>query len=105
LKSIIITLVTAVKVTKGCGVYTDCRCTMADGSINNTITADACRAWDKSVHPNSDTAIFAAPVDHDNIAWCTKVGESLLHAIDNCEFRKLCTAAGATGHDSWCRGK
>ncbi|KAK2005501.1 hypothetical protein LZ32DRAFT_612055 [Colletotrichum eremochloae] len=110
IQALIVTLAARVQVTKACAEYLKCRCTMADGSINNNFTEQACaKVLSNTRGAAGDGATAFQPVtDGNNTAWCNYGHGPVLKAffyLDNCGFREVCAAVGATGSDSWCEGK
>ncbi|KAK1973236.1 hypothetical protein LZ30DRAFT_611405 [Colletotrichum cereale] len=107
IQALIVALVASVEVTEACGLFRQCRCTMADGSINNTVTEIACqteRDNTQNAHGSDSTALLPS-TDANNVTWCNKGRGNAGHTtinVDNCAFRETCTALGATGADSWC---
>ncbi|KAK2021583.1 hypothetical protein LX32DRAFT_646310 [Colletotrichum zoysiae] len=108
-KALVITLAATVKVAKACADYSQCRCTMADGSINATITTQACALYHKAAGLDGTSGFGLTPaLDDDNVVWCVDgdVDDGKRHTyVDNCKMREFCTQAGATGNDSLCRVK
>ncbi|KAK1974448.1 hypothetical protein LZ30DRAFT_740476 [Colletotrichum cereale] len=104
-QALILALVTSVK---ACALYNQCRCTMADGSVNNTITEIACQTKHDNIQGANDlgSTAFLPTIDAENVTWCNS-GRSgkIFFYVENCGFRETCTASGATGADSWCQGK
>ncbi|EFQ36729.1 hypothetical protein CGRA01v4_12241 [Colletotrichum graminicola] len=97
-------LIAGVKVAEACSLFDNCRCTMADGSINNDITTAACASKRTAADlDGSDSTAYTITTDSSNTATCQSgfVGKDDL-TLDNCDFRERCTAAGATGSDSLC---
>ncbi|KAK1975282.1 hypothetical protein LZ30DRAFT_738046 [Colletotrichum cereale] len=105
IQTLIVALVASVEVTEACGLFKQCRCTMADGSIPNNITETVCQTKRDTIqgaNREGSTALLPS-TDENNVTWCNagKAGKTFINN-DNCAFREACTAAGATGADSWC---
>ncbi|KAK2035506.1 hypothetical protein LX32DRAFT_700335 [Colletotrichum zoysiae] len=107
-KTLIITLAAGAKVAEACGKYGYCRCTMADGSINNNVTTVACQKYHTSIGLDGTRATaITTTIDSGNTAWCSQGIFDDYHtgAPINCKMRDFCKEAGATGEDSWCELK
>ncbi|KAK2016482.1 hypothetical protein LZ32DRAFT_668766 [Colletotrichum eremochloae] len=108
IQTLIVALAAGVQVTEACARYLQCRCTMADGSINNTITEAACTYELKNTRgaQGDGSTAFQPSTDSNGTTWCNN-GYNGKEAFfpDNCSFRDACTASGATGSDSWCQEK
>ncbi|KAK1584981.1 uncharacterized protein LY79DRAFT_560011 [Colletotrichum navitas] len=108
IKALIVALVAGVEVTEACAPYRRCRCTMADGSINNTITEQACTRELENTRgaKGSNSKAFQISTGDNGTEWCNwgHSGKTTFY-IDNCKFRESCAAWGATGSDSWCVDK
>ncbi|EFQ33019.1 hypothetical protein CGRA01v4_00500 [Colletotrichum graminicola] len=108
IKALIVALVAGVEVAEACALYHTCRCTMADGSINNTITEQACARELANTRGASgdNTQAYQITKDTNSTEWCNWGfnGKTAFY-VDNCSFRESCTAWGATGSDSWCEDK
>ncbi|KAK2017096.1 hypothetical protein LZ32DRAFT_600724 [Colletotrichum eremochloae] len=94
-----LTIALVISTTEACSSYRQCRCTMANGAINNTITAMAAQKLiDKKEYSDEDTSF---PISQDG-QWI-QTGKDMRKCkiyLDNCDVREACTAAGATGADS-----
>ncbi|KAK2033873.1 hypothetical protein LX32DRAFT_634822 [Colletotrichum zoysiae] len=109
INALIVTLAATVKVAEACALYGNCRCTMADGTTNNTITEQACAKYHTEIGlDGTDSTAYTPHVDSDGVTWCTlgriNENQNIVH-VDNCSMREYCTAVGATGADSWCKDK
>ncbi|KAK2036125.1 hypothetical protein LZ31DRAFT_617772 [Colletotrichum somersetense] len=107
-KSLIITLAAGAKVAQACAQYGYCHCTMADGSVNNTITTAACAKYYSAAGLDGTRATaITTTIDNQNKAWCSQgiFDDNQKGVVDNCEMRRHCKEAGATGEDSWCEYK
>ncbi|KAK1964264.1 hypothetical protein LY78DRAFT_659521 [Colletotrichum sublineola] len=107
IKALIITLAASVSVTEACALYGNCRCPMAGGVINDTITEAACTMYRKATHLDDSYSTAYRIKVVDNVAWCRQGWDRLNQQVvlSNCDFRYFCTKAGATGNDSWCKDK
>ncbi|KAH8745768.1 hypothetical protein BGZ57DRAFT_214131 [Hyaloscypha finlandica] len=86
--------------TLACSNYAVCYCQTSDGKFDNTATKTVCDGYGKergqlvyaTIHYGDDT----------NNQECLEVHSRW----NNCEWRRRCTDAGATGSDSqcWCKG-
>ncbi|KAK1999141.1 hypothetical protein LX36DRAFT_655853 [Colletotrichum falcatum] len=84
----------------GCAAYRNCHCYNDDGNPNDAATQTVCERFD------SGSTSFADGV-------CNYVGKDSVargkyiyyYGMDNCDWRDMCTAAGATGADSSCDDK
>ncbi|KAK2013498.1 hypothetical protein LZ32DRAFT_617615 [Colletotrichum eremochloae] len=96
IKALVIALVAGAA--EACAKYNRCRCTMADGAINNTITAQA----KDYIHNNISGGDFPTVADNNNTLWIKSYYPSVgyLKGVDNCDARVACIAVGATGEDS-----
>ncbi|WDK10706.1 hypothetical protein CGRA01v4_01985 [Colletotrichum graminicola] len=95
-------------VTLACDRYNYCRCTMDDGSINNTATEAACKyLYDYSVKKYLDLSVYKTKTRDNDTEWCYQFynDNSAFFGTQNCDMRVSCTAVGATGNDSWCEEK
>ncbi|KAK2005428.1 hypothetical protein LZ32DRAFT_612075 [Colletotrichum eremochloae] len=107
IKPLIVAFVAGIQV-EACAWYADCRCTMADGSIDNNITSKACATYHTNAGmDDNETTAFTTEVDGNNTTWCKAgmVDYKYTLYLDNCHMREYCTGAGATGNDSWCEKK
>ncbi|KAK2007568.1 hypothetical protein LZ32DRAFT_610172 [Colletotrichum eremochloae] len=82
--------------------YTRCRCTMADGSINNDITGKT--ALRMSI--TGFNGVYPTIKDKNGTEW---IADYLINGNDfllnNCDVSKECTKEGATGADAECNKK
>ncbi|KAK2055968.1 hypothetical protein LY76DRAFT_595592 [Colletotrichum caudatum] len=104
-KALIITLAAGAE---ACAQYGYCRCTMADGSINNTITTAACTNYYRAVgNEGTRATAITTTIDMVNTAWCSQgvFDDNRRGVPDNCAMRDHCKEVGATGGDSWCEFK
>ncbi|KAK2046293.1 hypothetical protein LZ31DRAFT_593301 [Colletotrichum somersetense] len=83
-------------VTEACATYNQCRCTMSDNTINDTITQQACDYLVSSL--NVPPSEFGTQSDSSFTTWCLRWGKE----VDNCQMREACASVIATGSDSWC---
>jgi hypothetical protein len=74
-----------------CDTYYYCHCYDSDGSPNNAATTSVCTYW------------YGASTANGLDALECSIGDGM--AMNNCDFRKLCGVAFATGSDSSCRDK
>ncbi|KAK1984480.1 hypothetical protein LZ30DRAFT_779777 [Colletotrichum cereale] len=103
IQALIVALVAGVEVTEACASYRQCRCTMADGAIDNTIREMACNSQRNDTQKADSTAYFPAR-DGNDVMWCWDGYRGGDHIkVDNCGFRETCAKVGATGSDSWCQ--
>jgi len=72
-----------------CANYYYCHCTQKDGTADNKATRSICNNWYEG----------RARAPWGGITECDITPKLL----NNCEFRKLCAVAFATGSDSFCR--
>ncbi|KAK1990658.1 hypothetical protein LX36DRAFT_390493 [Colletotrichum falcatum] len=96
-----------VGVTTACDRYNYCRCTMDDGTTNNTVTEAACKyLYDYSAKKHLDLSIYKTK-DKNETTWCYQFynDNAIYLGVDNCDMRVSCSSVGATGNDSWCDGK
>ncbi|KAK2030802.1 hypothetical protein LX32DRAFT_727051 [Colletotrichum zoysiae] len=103
MKTLIINALTAAllaSIAKACATYDQCRCTMADNTINNTITEQACDYLNVKAGGNENKTIYGPRGSHDAARWCVRWDNS--GYISNCDMREACTLMNATGADSWC---
>ncbi|KAK2022021.1 hypothetical protein LX32DRAFT_645877 [Colletotrichum zoysiae] len=114
IQSLVVALVAGAGVAEACSSYRQCRCTMADGSINNSITELACSGLNENTRGakgDNYEAYSIGNTDSVNASdttteWCNwGFGGKIAFFVDNCSFRDLCTGNGATGSDSWCQDK
>ncbi|KAK1994402.1 hypothetical protein LX36DRAFT_727429 [Colletotrichum falcatum] len=108
INALIVALVAGVEVTEACASYRRCRCTMADRSIVNDITTQACARELENTRgakgPNSKA--YQMTTDDSGEAWCNwGYSGKIAYYVDNCSFRESCAAWNATGTDSWCEDK
>ncbi|KAK2001936.1 hypothetical protein LX36DRAFT_652815 [Colletotrichum falcatum] len=106
-QALVLTLAASIKIAEACSSYGTCRCTSADGSVPNNITAQACTAYRSQFGQGDDKATAYLPAtDGDGNTVCKNgfIGKDLVF-FSNCDFRAACTAAGATGSDSLCSDK
>ncbi|KAK2036825.1 hypothetical protein LZ31DRAFT_614057 [Colletotrichum somersetense] len=97
----------SVGVTTACDRYEECRCTMDDGTINNTVTEAACDYLYKySVKKHLDFSLYKTK-DKNGTTWVYQFynDHAAYLGVDNCDMRVSCSSVGATGNDSWCEGK
>ncbi|KAK1585860.1 uncharacterized protein LY79DRAFT_557444 [Colletotrichum navitas] len=102
-----LTISTFAAVTMACDRYNYCRCTMADGSLNSTVTDDACKyLYTYSAKKHFDLSLYVTQ-NKDDATWCYQlVNDNPIYlGVDNCDMRVACTEVGATGSDSWCMDK
>ncbi|KAK1561275.1 uncharacterized protein LY79DRAFT_574326 [Colletotrichum navitas] len=88
---------------EACANYHQCRCTMEDGSINNTATGAALTY----LNTKGFNIIYNYPAtqDNDGTLWIKRyfnVVNGDWVPLNNCKVREACTKVGATGNDSWC---
>ncbi|KAK2052176.1 hypothetical protein LY76DRAFT_351775 [Colletotrichum caudatum] len=114
IRSLVVALVAGAGVAEACAPYHQCRCTMADGSINNTITEAACNGTlenTRGAKGDNFQAYLIGNTDSANASdttteWCNwGFGRKIAFYLDNCYFRESCARVGATGSDSWCQEK
>ncbi|KAK1964793.1 hypothetical protein LY78DRAFT_581693, partial [Colletotrichum sublineola] len=84
--------------------YKQCRCTMADGAINNTITAMAAQKLMNETDYSRTATVFPISQDGQWIQTGIDMNDCKVRP-DNCRVHDACTAVGATGADSWCEDK
>ncbi|KAK1990617.1 hypothetical protein LX36DRAFT_664040 [Colletotrichum falcatum] len=92
---------------KACADYFSCHCYQANGTPNINATEAACEGLEST--PNKDD-FYTYNDTTDGIRKCyggvvRDCGGKECNGIDNCRFRELCAANGATGSDSYCDGK
>ncbi|KAK1579682.1 uncharacterized protein LY79DRAFT_563589 [Colletotrichum navitas] len=93
-------LLTLVKSALGCGAYRACNCYNDDGAANDNATQTVCSRFD------SGTTNFTEGVcQYTGPDSITRVIYMYYYAMDNCDWREMCTEAGATGADSSCDNK
>ncbi|KAK1996743.1 hypothetical protein LX36DRAFT_712176 [Colletotrichum falcatum] len=85
-----------------CATYHKCHCTNADNTANDTMTAVACNNSNMLAPDSPGWPVYTK--EQDSVLKCIINLPSITDVvtIDNCKFREFCTAAGATGPDSWC---
>ncbi|KAK2018081.1 hypothetical protein LZ32DRAFT_599971 [Colletotrichum eremochloae] len=88
---------------EACAFYDQCRCTMANNEINNTITGLAKDYLE--AHDHNIRSAWSTWEDGNNTAWIKLNQNGQDVAISNCKIREACTEVGATGEDSWCETK
>ncbi|KAK2025785.1 hypothetical protein LX32DRAFT_46683 [Colletotrichum zoysiae] len=108
-KALVIALAATVEVAKACAEYRRCRCTMADGSENATITTQACDLYHKAAGLDGTFGEgLTSSVGNNNVTVCLGgIADNGKRGVfvDNCKMREFCAEAGATGSDSWCEKK
>ncbi|KAK2042893.1 hypothetical protein LZ31DRAFT_555676 [Colletotrichum somersetense] len=83
-----------------CSVYRSCHCYDSDGIPNDTATQTSCSRYSASDTDFTDSACqYIGP---NTIGW---LKSTRYPGMSNCDFRELCTKAGATGSDSSCTDK
>ncbi|KAK1999313.1 hypothetical protein LX36DRAFT_486721 [Colletotrichum falcatum] len=93
-------------VAEACASYNQCRCTMADNTINDTLTQQACdylnvEAGAPAARPKYMTQTQTYGGDYNNtVQWCISGA-----GVDNCSMREACAHVNATGPDSWCENR
>ncbi|KAK2052621.1 hypothetical protein LY76DRAFT_325557 [Colletotrichum caudatum] len=103
MKTLIINALTAALlagVAQACATYDQCRCTMADNTINNNLTEKACEYLNEKAGGNENNTLYGPRGSHDAARWCVRWEESKY--INNCDMREACAFVNATGSDSWC---
>ncbi|KAF5012684.1 hypothetical protein FDECE_1315 [Fusarium decemcellulare] len=83
-----------------CSIYNDCHCYNSDGKPNNDATQTVCNHFSGSMQLN--TREYGANTQYKECEAKTFGGAS---SFDNCDWRRRCQSAGATGADSSCRSK
>ncbi|KAK2008841.1 hypothetical protein LZ32DRAFT_650252 [Colletotrichum eremochloae] len=86
----------------GCATYRTCHCYDSDNVPNNNATQIACNGYSKedTVFSEERSECYYIGPAYKGNGWGWK-----WRGMDNCDFRKLCATAGATGPDSACTNK
>ncbi|KAF5011265.1 hypothetical protein FDECE_2618 [Fusarium decemcellulare] len=83
-----------------CASYNNCHCYNNDGKPNNDATQNVCNHFSGSMVPNERE--YGKGTQYKECEAKTFGGAS---SFDNCDWRRRCQSAGATGADSSCRLK
>ncbi|KAF6514231.1 hypothetical protein HZS61_006487 [Fusarium oxysporum f. sp. conglutinans] len=83
-----------------CASYSKCHCYNSDGKPNNDATQTVCDHFSGSMNPN--VREYGEGTQYKDCEAKTFGGAS---SFDNCDWRRRCASAGATGADSSCRLK
>ena len=84
--------------TSACASFVFCHCYDSDGTPNNNATESVCNTYGVLAHVQNNTCEYGADTHYEE-CWMTGFN------FDNCEWRKECQNAKATGDDSSCRCK
>ncbi|XPT01551.1 hypothetical protein M3J09_010683 [Ascochyta lentis] len=83
-----------------CAFYNDCHCYDKNGKPNNDATKKVCDDLGGTI--KADEREYGAGTSYNECEAKTFGGAS---SFQNCDWRKKCFEAGATGADSSCRSK
>ncbi|KAK1954517.1 hypothetical protein LY78DRAFT_594058 [Colletotrichum sublineola] len=83
-----------------CSVYRSCHCYDSNGIPNDNATQTSC-----SRYSASDTSFTNSECQYTGPDYVGGGRNIVFPGMSNCDFRELCTQAGATGSDSSCSDK
>ncbi|EXM04691.1 hypothetical protein NOF04DRAFT_18650 [Fusarium oxysporum II5] len=101
MKVSILGLLTLSAFASACASYESCHCYDSNGVPNNGATQTVCDHFKGGMEPN--TREYGANTQYKECNVKTFGGGA--SSFDNCDWRRRCQSAGATGADSSCRSK